>query len=220
MTSTTLTATRRTPLVPWPRSALVITAGAGAVFLVIGILAWHENRGFAIDDAFRRWVLRTFDVYTRYDMVQLTDRWAVVLAVAVIAALAALARRWDLAALAVGGPLVATCLTEYVFKPIFDRSVPLVAQLTGVEAKAYPSGHETAVSSVLVLLALILFRARLPRLVKVAGAMALAAYYVVTVFGLVGQYYHYLSDTVGALAVATAVVLGGALGIDRLLVRS
>lgn len=205
----------RAPLVPWPRAALAVTIGAVAVFLALGILVWHDDHGLALDNSFHDWVLRTFDVYTRYDMVQLTDRWAIVLAAAIIAGLALLARRVDLAALCVAAPLAATGLTEYVLKPIFDRSVPLVARLTGVEAKAYPSGHETAVSSVLVLLALILLRARLPVVLKAGGLVALTSYYVVTVFGLVGQYYHYLTDTLGALAVAIAVVLGGALAIDR-----
>jgi membrane-associated phospholipid phosphatase len=205
----------RAPLVPWPRAAAGIAIGAAVTFLAIGLVVWHDDQGLAVDNVFNRWIHRTFDVYTRHDMVQLTDPWAIALAAALIAGSALLARRWDIAVLSVTAPVVATGLTEYVFKPLFARSVPLVAQLTGIEAEAYPSGHETAVSSVLVLLGLVLLRSRLAIGVKVVGVLALTAYYVVTVFGLVGQYYHYLTDTIGALAVALAVVLGGALALDR-----
>lgn len=205
----------RPPLVPWPRAAAGVVIGAVVAFLAIGLVVWHDDHGLAVDNVFNRWIHRTFDVYTRHDMVQLTDAWAIALAAALVAGGALLARRWDVALLAVTAPLVATGLTEYVFKPVFARSVPLVARLTGVEAEAYPSGHETAVSSVLVLLGLLLLRSRLASALKVVGVLALTAYYVVTVFGLVGQYYHYLTDTIGALAVALAVVLGGALALDR-----
>jgi membrane-associated phospholipid phosphatase len=205
----------RAPLVPWPRAAVGVVVGATVVFLSIGVIVWHDDRGLAIDNVFNRWIHRSFDVYTRHDMVQLTDAWVIITAAGLIAGIALLARRWDVAVLAVLAPVVATGLTEYVFKPLFARSVPLVARLTGIEAEAYPSGHETAVSSVLVVLALVLLRSRLATVLKAAGLAALVAYFVVTVFGLVGQYYHYLTDTIGALAVALAVVLGGALGLDR-----
>lgn len=205
----------RAPLVPWPRAAVTVAISAVVVFVVIGILVWHDDEGLAIDNVFNRWIHRTFDVYTRHDMVQLTNLAAIVTAVAVITGFAVLARRFDVAVLAVGAPVLATGLTEYAFKPLFDRSVPLVARMTGIEAEAYPSGHETAVSSVLVLLALLLLRARLSVVQKVVGLLALCGYYVVTVFGLVGQYFHYLTDTIGALAVAIAVVLGGAMTLDR-----
>jgi membrane-associated phospholipid phosphatase len=210
----------RPPLVPWPRAAAGAAVGAVAAFLVLGILVWHDDHGLGVDNVFNRWVHRTFDVYTRYDMVQLTDVSAIITASAVIAGFALLARRLDVVILAITAPLLATGLTEYVFKPVFARKVPLVARLTGIEAEAYPSGHETAVSSVLVLLGLLLLRARLAIVVKVAGVLVLGAYYVVTVFGLVGQYYHYLTDTIGALAVAAAVVLGGALALDRVARRA
>ena len=205
----------RPPLVPWPRAAAGVAVGAVVAFVALGAVVWHDDHGLGVDNVFNRWIHRSFDVYTRHDMVQLTDAWAIALAAALIAIGALLARRWDLAVLAVTSPLVATGLTEYVFKPLFARSVPLVAQLTGVEAEAYPSGHETAVSSVLVLLGLVLLRSGLAAALKAVGVLALTAYYVVTVFGLVGQYYHYLTDTIGALAVALAVVLGGALALDR-----
>lgn len=218
MASMTATATRRPPLIPWPGRALAAVAVAVAVMLVLGILAWHKDHGFAVDAAFRRWVLRTFDLYTTHDMLRLTAPWVIVLGAGVVAGLALLARRIDLAVLSVAAPLAATGLTEYVLKPIFDRTVPpTVVQMHGIEVNAYPSGHETAVSSVLVLLVLILLRARLPLLIKAIGLLMLATYFVVTVIALVGQAYHYLSDTIGALGVATAVVLGGALAIDRIL---
>src|SRR4051794_4336839 len=132
----------RSPLVPWPRAAATVAIGALAVFLVIGVIVWHDDSGLALDNVFNRWIHRTFDVYTRHDMVQLTDGWAIATAAAVIAGFALLARRLDVAVLAVAAPLVATGLTEYVFKPLFARSVPLVARLTGIDAEAYPSGHE------------------------------------------------------------------------------
>lgn len=205
----------RAPLIPWPRAAIGVIIGAVATFVGFGLRVWHSDHGLEMDDLFNRWVHRTFDVYTRYDMVQLTDPKAMIIAAVLIAGFALLARRFDVAVLAVAAPLLATGLTEYAFKPLFDRSVPLVARLTGIEAEAYPSGHETAVSSVLVVLGLLLLRSGLSVGLKVLGVLALCAYFVTTVLGLVGQYYHYLTDTIGALALAVTIVLGGALLLDR-----
>lgn len=207
------------PLVPWPRAAAAVAIGCAVGFVGIGLVVAGDDHGLALDNAFNRWVLAHFDVYARYDMVQLTDPPVIVAAVAVITVGALLVRRLDLAALAVLAPLVATGLTEWVFKPLFDRTVPSVTQRTGTESEAYPSGHETAVSTVLVVLALILLRARVPLAVKVAGLIVLAGYYAITVVALVGQYFHYLTDTIGALGVAIALVLAVALALDRLAAR-
>jgi membrane-associated phospholipid phosphatase len=214
--STTAVALRRPPLVPWPRAALTAVVVATVLCLGFGLVVRGDDHGLAVDNSFHDWILRSFDVYTRFDMVQLTDRLLIVLATGLVAGFAVLGRRVDIAVLSVAAPLVATGLTEYVLKPAFDRTVPQVAHMTGVETKAYPSGHEAAVSSVLVVLALLLLRSRLPVSWKVCGVLGLVAYYVDTVFGLVGQYYHYLTDTIGALAVAIAVVLGLGLIIDRM----
>lgn len=206
----------RPRLVPWPRAAGAVVLVATALFVALGFVVHGQDHGLAVDDAFRRWTLQTFDVYTRFDMVQLTDPGAIVIATVLIAGFAALARRWDLAGLAIAAPLVGTGLTEYVFKPLFGRTVRAVQALTGQVAPAYPSGHETAVSTVLALLGLLILRSPLPITARVAGLLGLGAYYVVTVFGLVGQSYHYVTDTIGALALAIALVLGGALALDWL----
>jgi undecaprenyl-diphosphatase len=136
---------------------------------------------------------------------------------AMVAFVAVLRRRWDVLALTVITPLLTTGLTEKVFKPLFDRTNLTVVQATGSsEARAYPSGHESAVSALLVIIGLVVLQAPLRVATKIAWLLVLAAYYTLSVFGLVGAYYHFATDTVGSLGLALAVVPGTALVLDRL----
>jgi membrane-associated phospholipid phosphatase len=81
-------------------------------------------------------------------------------------------------------------------------------------AGAYPSGHETGLVSLLVVLLLVLLQAALSRAAKAVGVTLLALWAGVGAVGLVRGHYHFATDTIGGIGVALACVLGVALVID------
>jgi len=119
-------------------------------------------------------------------------------------------RRWRGAALAGLAVPAAVALTEYVLKPLVDRSIR--------GYPSFPSGHATALFALAATCAVLLAgpaRPRLPgavRLLLVVGA-ALIATAVATAMVALG--YHYFTDTVAGMAVAIGMVLLTALLIDR-----
>jgi membrane-associated phospholipid phosphatase len=192
---------------------------AAAVVVALSVLL-HDARSTRFDN----WVVREL-------FAQVGDRWrdallglatpgmSIVL-LAVLALIAGLARQWRFVALAVAGPLVAVGLTEYVLKPIVNRTLTVRfgtdVQLTGLE---FPSGHETTLAAMLTVYGVVLLHVRL-RAVARAGWLALLMLWALAgATGLTRAVYHYATDTLGGIAVAVAVVLGVALGIDALAAR-
>ena len=148
-----------------------------------------------------------------------------------IAVVAALLRRFDLAALAFLGPTLTVVLTKFVLKPLLGRhygsnevAEPVLGhqlfddkfELTGV----FPSGHESAVAATACLLVIVAFQLPLTRRIRAAATGLIAVWTVLAAVGLVRNFWHYATDTIGAMLLATTVVLGMALGIDRSARRS
>ena len=138
--------------------------------------------------------------------------------IVLVAALAAVARRWRLVVLAALGPAAAVVVTEYVLKPLIDRylfhpGIP-VPVLQADYSGAFPSGHETGVASAAVLAFVAVGQLRVSAAARAALTAVLAAWTALAALGLPRSYYHYATDTVGALGVAVVVVLGGAWAID------
>ena len=125
----------------------------------------------------------------------------------VLACLAA--RRWSGAVLAALAAPVATCLTEYVLKPLVGRH--LGSSLT------FPSGHATSMFAFAVTCVILLLdppRRRVPGLVRLllaASALLLAATVAAV---MVAKGAHYFTDAVAGAAVGTGVALAFALAID------
>lgn len=119
---------------------------------------------------------------------------------AVLLAVAVYRQRLRLAAVAAAAPLVGVLLSRLA-KRVFGREKD--------GALAYPSGHTT--------LAVIVFG--LAVLIVGATTWVLVAAVVATVLGVLGQAvsYHYFTDAVGAVFLATAVlcVAVRAAGLDR-----
>lgn len=117
------------------------------------------------------------------------------------------------AALCLLGPAAASLATA-VLKPLLGRP----AQSGG--GFMFPSGHVTAVAAVATVLAVLLLPGGVLASRSYAfRAWAWAALLAVTAAASLGTTllgYHYLTDVVGALLVAVAVVLGVAATIDRL----
>lgn len=136
---------------------------------------------------------------------------------ALVVLFAVLLRRWDVAALAALGPGITVLLTREVLKPLLGRE--LIVELNGVEYSAigsFPSGHESAVASASLVLAIIAGRLPLSRRARTVFLSVLAVWILVAGAGLVRNYYHYATDAVGAIVLAAAVVPATALAIDAL----
>ncbi|HEX3336680.1 MAG TPA: hypothetical protein VHS54_09480 [Jatrophihabitans sp.] len=136
---------------------------------------------------------------------------------AAVVIFAALVRLWTVVALALIGPLVALGLTELVLKPLVHRTIgKSILQNDPYPGfgTAFPSGHETGVMAAALVLALVLHRSPLPKSWRITGWVVLALWTVVAALGLVRGFYHYATDTVGAITLTTASVLGTALVID------
>lgn len=132
---------------------------------------------------------------------------------AVVALIALLTRRYRLVALAVAAPAVASGLTQFVLKPWVGRAY---GDYTSTAASlSYPSGHETLVASAALVTLLALLRLPVSSFIRVVGALVLFAWAVCAGVGLVVNFYHYTTDIIGAIGLCLAVVLGGALLLDR-----
>jgi undecaprenyl-diphosphatase len=116
-------------------------------------------------------------------------------------------RRWAVTVLVIITPAIAVLFTELVFKPLVDRHIG--GQLS------YPSGHTVSTFSVGLLGVLVASRTR-----RVLCRVALAAVTVCFGAGLVAMNYHYPSDVLGGLCVATGFVVPSALVADAVSRRS
>jgi len=124
-------------------------------------------------------------------------------------------RRWSGAVLALVATPAASAGTEYVLKPLVDRT------LRGY--LSFPSGHATAMFALAATCAVLLLD---PPGHRVSGAIrlllaSLALLAATTVaLGMVARLSHYFTDAVAGAAVGTGVVLACALTLDRLGRRS
>jgi undecaprenyl-diphosphatase len=135
---------------------------------------------------------------------------AVYVVIAVTVLLALLARRRELAVLAVVGPALAVAVVELVGKPVVDR------RLAGY--LCYPSGHTAGTLSALTVAMLGLAAgARIVR--RVLALVVWAVISAAVMVGIVAMGYHYPTDTIAGLGVALGVVLPLAVLADVFTVR-
>lgn len=132
--------------------------------------------------------------------------------IAVSAAIAAgclIARRLNGAVLAVAAVPAAAGLGDGLLKHLFHR--------TYLGVLSFPSGHTTSVSGVTATIAVLLLvppqrvRTRALRIAVVAAAGLIT---VVVAIGVIGERFHYFTDTVAGAAVGVGTVLGLALLLD------
>lgn len=189
---------------------------AALLFAAVAVLGWlvHDHpEGLRLDRAGSRLVDSrriaaglTRHHLGRFDRPHFLERlvWfgSPVGVAVLVAALVVLAFVWRDrlgAGLAVAGPVVAEVVTEHVLKPVVHRELP-----NGTYA--FPSGHATGVTAVVVVLLVLVYR-------RYGGAWALRALPIVALLvGVVGValvrlHYHYLTDVVGGVGVGTATVL-------------
>lgn len=171
------------------------------------------------DSAVASWLYRHFGLIVQQILLALTEPGLTIGALVVVLAGAALARRWDIAVLTAVAPVIALGLMRYVLKPAINRSFGDVVKLSHgqiLPGPAFPSGHETALTSVTVLLALLALRSSWTRRTKSISVATAVAWTIAGAAGLVRSAYHYATDTVGGILLALVVTLGTALLVDVL----
>jgi membrane-associated phospholipid phosphatase len=196
------------------RSARIAVVAAITALAVLSIVL--HDRG---NTSFDTWALRELYVHIgdgwKGVLLGLTTPMLSIIGLGLIAVGAAIGRRWEIVALAVVGPVAALVLTEIVLKPVVDRHwLQVTTQGVQVIGPAFPSGHETGLVSMLLVLAVLSWRIGLAPRLRIAVLTLLALWGLLGAVGLVRGFYHYTTDTVGAVAVSAACVLGTALAID------
>jgi undecaprenyl-diphosphatase len=190
----------------------VLLAACAAVTLVLGILfagQTHAGRLDASVDARFRSALSQ-DQSLLHVLAWLGDFGPVTAMTAALVLACAVVRRWRGCVLAAVAVPAASALTEFVFKPLTDRT------LTGW--LSYPSGHATVMFALAAVSWMLLANPagqRLPRAVRLmvaSGAFLLA---VAVCVAMVGLSFHYFTDIAGGAAVGAGTVLVCAFAVDR-----
>jgi hypothetical protein len=208
------------------RAVWVCVVAAIAFGALAALVAGTHSNGF--DD----WMFRELYRHTGGTFAQATldlSRPAVSISVCVLTAIAAaVARRWNIFVLAGLGPGGTVLLAKYVFKPLLGRvfstdDVYRALLIHPPDALAYsyhgtfPSGHESAVASAACMLAIACFHVPISRRVRIVVLALLAAWTLVAAIGLVRNFWHYATDTIGAIFFAVVVVVAVAFAVDRYL---
>lgn len=113
------------------------------------------------------------------------------------------------ALLAAGAPTVATVLTDWLLKPLIDR--------THAGGTSFPSGHATGFCVVVfVVIAVVLDQTppRLPVWLQVLVSLGAVGLALCVMAALAAAQYHYATDTLGGAGVALVSVLTLCLAID------
>lgn len=216
------TATSIRPRVPLlgPRGlpyAVVLMGVAFLAFVAMAVWLSGDADGAAFDLPLDTWLLDHTGTTTAEVLLAVSEPGLTMGIVGVVVVGTALARRWDLAIFALVGPPLAVLVGSEILKPIIDRQYGLAEQLSGGAVQAgyaFPSGHETALTGVVVMLCVLLLRTTCGRRAKTIGVVVGALWVVVGAIGLVRNHYHYATDTLGGMCVGTVVVLATALVVD------
>ncbi len=202
----------------WRAAALIAIVVSAAVVAWLSAISYHAGI-----TAFDNWALHSAYHHLGRGaadaLILLSEPVLTICLLVVIAVGAALRRRWGLAVLAVAGPLLAELVTELLLKPAVGRLMgPFVyhgGSLAGATSGAFPSGHETGVASAAVVLLIIGAQVTAGLVARLTVVVVLTAWTLLAALGLVRHFYHYATDTIGAVAVSIAVVLAVALAVDR-----
>jgi membrane-associated phospholipid phosphatase len=192
------------------RPAALALAGCAAVTAALAVAFARQSRADRLDAAVDGRIRGGLDRFPGllHLLAGLGGLLPVTVLTAALVAACLVARWWRGAALAGLAVPAAVALTEYVLKPIVDRSI------NGYPS--FPSGHATAMFALAATCAVLLASPpRLPgavRLLLVAAAVAVAA---AVPTAMVALGYHYFTDTVAGTAVGIGMVLLTALLIDR-----
>jgi undecaprenyl-diphosphatase len=192
-------------------AAAVLLAACAAVTLVPGILFAGQTHAGRLDASVDGWIRSglAHDQALLRLLAWLGDPGPVTVMTAALVLACAVARRWRGCVLAAVAVPAASALTEFVFKPLTDRT------LNGW--LSYPSGHATVMFALAAVGSMLLANPagrRLPRAVRLmvaSGAFLLAAAVSVA---MVSLGFHYFTDIAGGAAVGAGTVLVCAFAVD------
>ncbi|MEO9138884.1 MAG: phosphatase PAP2 family protein [Jatrophihabitans sp.] len=205
------------------RFVVAIIAVAVAAFVTMALWLHGTRDPTAFDANVRDWLNAHTGHLARDLLLGLSDPILTIGAAGIVALVALMRRRWDFLTLAVAGPTIALLLSTYVLKPSINRlygDVELISHGKLKAGYAFPSGHETGLASVTVLLAVLLLGSnRAPVRVKAAGVAALTIWTLLGAAGLVRAGYHYATDTIGGFLLGLVLVLAVALVVDQVAPR-
>jgi hypothetical protein len=201
----------------WRRPAYVVSAVALAVVAALAVVVFRGT-----STSFDTWV---FDqLYPEIGggwanaLLSFTTPAISISLLALVFVVGLLVHRWDIAALAALGPGVTLFVIEAVLKPLIDRDLgpglalnPFHVTVHGV----YPSGHEATVASTACVLVIVACQLPVRRRARGVFAGVLAVWTVVSALGLVRSFWHYATDTIGAVCLSIPVVLCVAMLLDR-----
>jgi hypothetical protein len=200
------------------RGPVVAVAVVGlAVVVALGAVVFRGR-----STSFDNWVFRRsyehIGAGTAHFLLDLSVPTGSILVLVALVVLAAWRRAWNVAALAAFGPLAVVAAIELVCKPIVGRALHPAAVNDGLPLSirsVYPSGHEGTVASTAFVLLIVVCRLPLRPAVRAVGVIVLAAWVTASAVGLVRNFWHYPTDTIGAVCLAAAGIGLVALGIDR-----
>jgi len=203
------------------RPAALVTIAVGAVVTVaLAVVVWRGTT-----TSFDSWVivhslrdLGPLDGSRRRAWLFFSEPVISLLVPVVVVVWAWRTRQARLAVFGVVAPLLAIGVTELIGKPLVGRWIGpnvLAGSTLGAQRGSYPSGHETGTVSWLLLVLLVVFARTRDRRVRAAASVAAGLWALAGAFGLTVNYYHYATDTIGAICCTAAVVLGMALLLDR-----
>lgn len=193
------------------RPAWFIAAVAFAVLVAMGV--WLHGRRATPFDVW--WSTKLFwhvDGTATRVLVDMSLPVISVLVPAVVLVAALFMRRWNLAALVVVLPVLATVLAEQVGKPLVHR-------LLG-SASSFPSGHETGISCAAFVLCLAVAQLSVHLVVRLAVWVFSLAWVLAAAAGLVRGGYHYATDVIGAMALTVCLGLTLTLLVDQVSSRA
>jgi undecaprenyl-diphosphatase len=214
-----------TPLIAdtWRTPVAAAAAVAGALAAVLAVFVHRASTTF--DDWMFRELYHHIGTSGALALLELSTPALSMGILGLVVVFAALLRQWNFAVLAAAGPALAVGLAKFVLKPLIGRTFngevlrpladPSVAlgqfSLHGV----FPSGHETAVASTALVLLIVVCRLPLRGGARSVLIALLAVWTLLAAIGLVRNFWHYATDTIGALCVSVAVIGTAALVIDR-----
>jgi membrane-associated phospholipid phosphatase len=200
------------------RAAIAVICVAVTVVAGLGALFAHHTQASAFDNAVSNLLQANGGfgpggpsdpgrLLRPFGMLGSTVPMALVTALLVYCCLA-LRRYWG-AVLVAASVIVASSLSEFVLKPIIDR--------TRYGSLSFPSGHATAIFAIATAVAVLLIRPPGTNMPPSMRRVLAVLTYLAAAAGALGLVeIHYFTDTIGGAAVGTGVTLAIALALDRL----
>jgi undecaprenyl-diphosphatase len=201
----------------WRRPVLAVNIAASVVVVALAAVVYHA-RSTAFDDWLFRKIYYHIGWTAAHALLDVSIPAVSIVLLGVVVLAAARYRAWNVVVLAIGGPLLEIFLTELVFKPIVGRSLHPAAVNDSLPLSirsVFPSGHEGTVASTAFVL--VIAACQLPIRVRARATFAAlcALWVVAAAVGLIRNFWHYPTDTLGAVCLSAACVGGSALFIDR-----